>query len=80
MTPSSRQLEREAKADRSALEVALAHVASREAAAQRNREAFPFAAAKLDEIREFFPEAKIVYAKENGREVGVWREGVQPTL
>lgn len=31
---------------------------------------FPFAAEKIDELRKFFPEAKVTYAKEGDNEAG----------
>ena len=43
---------------------------ARTAQAEKNRAAFPFAAQKLAEVRQWFPEARIVYAKEDGREIG----------
>lgn len=57
-----------------ALEIAQARVAKiredRQAKAQDNRSAFPFAARMVDELREFFPGARVTYAQEGGREVG----------
>ena len=42
-----------------------------EADKKKNRDLFPFAAAKLDELREIFgADTKVVWAEENGREVG----------
>jgi hypothetical protein len=43
---------------------------SREEAARRNREQMPTVAAWIDDIRKEFPNAKVVYAEENGHTVG----------
>ena len=53
-----------------------------EAAKQNNRDAFPFAAAKLDELRLIFGETtRIVWAEENGQTVGnKGPDGVRPTI
>jgi hypothetical protein len=38
--------------------------------AKRNREKMPQIAAFMDELKQFIPEAKVVYAKEGGIEIG----------
>lgn len=45
---------------------------SKEQVAQRNRELMPNVAAMVDELREFFPNLKVLYAEdlETGRSVG----------
>lgn len=40
---------------------------------------FPFAAEKIDELRKFFPDAKVVYAKEGDNETGELTKGGIPS-
>lgn len=49
---------------------------------QKNRDLFPFAAAKLDELRAIFGEdTRIVYAEQDGIKVGKWGPvGVRPNV
>jgi len=53
-----------------------------DAAKQKNRDVFPFAAAKLDELRLIFGDTtRIVWAEENGQTVGnKGPDGVRPTI
>lgn len=42
--------------------------------AEENRRRMPTVAAFVDEVRQFWPDAKVVYASENGYTVGKKRE------
>lgn len=48
--------------------MAASQIAKREAARNRNREQFPYAAELMDQFAEFDP--KLIYAEENGRSIG----------
>lgn len=39
-------------------------------AAQQNRDAFPGVAAMVDQVRAVFPTAKVIWATENGKDLG----------
>lgn len=49
---------------------------------QKNRDAFPFAAQMLDELRDAgFVDARVVWAEEGGKEVGKnGPDGVRPVI
>jgi hypothetical protein len=53
-----------------------------EKSTQKNRDAFPFAAQMLDELRDAgFIEARVVWAEENGKQVGKkGPDGVRPVI
>lgn len=60
-------------------ESAQAILARRSAQAEANRKAMPFTANRLDELRQYFPEARATYASENGITKGRRIEGVEVT-
>ena len=49
----------------------------RNAQAEANRAAMPQCARWLDEVRQVFPDARIVYAEEGGRTMGKKRQGYE---
>ena len=51
-------------------ELAKREMAKHGDARERNRREFPLATADLDMLRTSFPNARIVYAEENGRTIG----------
>ncbi len=48
--------------------MAASQIAKREAARNRNREQFPYAAELMDQFAEFDP--KLIYAEQEGRSIG----------
>lgn len=37
---------------------------------EKNRQEFPQVAAMVDEVRRYFPNARLIHGEENGREIG----------
>jgi len=48
--------------------------------AKKNRDKMPQIAAFMDELKQFIPEAKVVYAKEGGIEIGNQDEKTTRTI
>lgn len=44
--------------------------------ADRNRRRFPLVTEAIDKLREVFPDARLLYAREDGKEIGVYLPGV----